>query len=54
VVCRKLKALLRYAQESSWREDNRRVSNGDQLSRVAAIEPPWLNFTGHRQRHIAD
>ena len=27
--------LLRYAQESSWREDNRRVSNGDQVSRVA-------------------
>jgi hypothetical protein len=24
--------LLRYAQESSWREDNRRVSNGDQVS----------------------
>src|SRR5205814_764933 len=29
--------LLRYAQESSWREDNRRVSNGDQVSRVAAL-----------------
>jgi ISXO2-like transposase domain/Predicted 3'-5' exonuclease related to the exonuclease domain of PolB len=29
--------LLRYAQESSWREDNRRVSNGDQLNRVAAL-----------------
>jgi len=28
--------LLRYAQESSWREDNRRVSNVDQVSRVAA------------------
>jgi hypothetical protein len=28
--------LLRYAQESSWREDNRRVSNGDQVNRVAA------------------
>jgi hypothetical protein len=25
--------LLSYAQESSWREDNRRVSNGDQVSR---------------------
>ena len=24
--------LLRYAQESSWREDNRRVSNGDQVT----------------------
>jgi len=29
--------LLRYAQESSWREDNRRISNGDQVSRVAAL-----------------
>jgi len=28
--------LLRSAQESSWREDNRRVSNVDQMSRVAA------------------
>ena len=24
--------LLRYAQEASWREDNRRVSNGDQVT----------------------
>jgi len=29
--------LLRYAQESSWREDNRRISNGDQVNRVAAL-----------------
>jgi ISXO2-like transposase domain len=29
--------LLRYAQETSWLEDNRRVSNGDQVSRVAAL-----------------
>jgi ISXO2-like transposase domain len=29
--------LLRYAQEASWREDNRRVSNGDQLQRVSAL-----------------
>lgn len=27
--------FLRYAQESSWREDNRRVSNGDQVNRTA-------------------
>jgi hypothetical protein len=41
--------LLRYAQESSWREDNRRVSNGDQVSRVAALalKPgPSVDFTG--------
>jgi hypothetical protein len=29
--------LLRYAQESLWREDNRCVSNGDQVNRVAAL-----------------
>ncbi|WP_082654104.1 transposase [Bradyrhizobium pachyrhizi] len=29
--------LLRYAQESSWREDNRRASNGDQVNRIAAL-----------------
>jgi hypothetical protein len=28
---------LRYAQESSWREDNRRVSNGDQVNRIGAL-----------------
>jgi len=26
--------LLRYAKESSWREDNGRVSNGDQVNRI--------------------
>jgi hypothetical protein len=40
--------LLRCAQESSWREDNRRQSNGEQVTRVAA-----LDFTGYWQRHIA-
>src|SRR5882757_2689722 len=29
--------LIRYAQEASWREDNRRNSNGDQVSRVAML-----------------
>jgi ISXO2-like transposase domain len=29
--------LLRCAQDSSWREDNRRVSNGDQVNRIAAL-----------------
>ncbi len=49
--------LLRYAQESSWREDNRRVSNGDQVSRVAALamkRGKSVDFTGYWQRHIAD
>jgi len=29
--------LLRYAQESCWREDNRRLSNGEQVNRLAAL-----------------
>jgi hypothetical protein len=29
--------LLRYAQEASWREDNRRASNGDQTYRIAGL-----------------
>ncbi len=42
--------LLRYAQESSWREDNRRVSNGDQVSRVASLamkRGKSVDFTGY-------
>lgn len=49
--------LLRYAQESSWREDNRRVSNGDQVNRVAGLalkRGKSVDFTGYWQRHIAD
>ena len=49
--------LLRYAQESSWPEANRRVSNGDQVSRVAALAMKCgksVDFTGYWQRHIAD
>jgi hypothetical protein len=47
--------LLRYAQESSWREDKRRVSNGDQVSRVAALamkRGKSVDFTGYWQRHV--
>jgi hypothetical protein len=29
--------LLRYAQESSWREDDRRISNGNQVNRIASL-----------------
>jgi transposase-like protein len=49
--------LLRYAQESSWREDNRRVSNGDQVSRVAALamkRGKSVDFTGYWQRHVGE
>jgi ISXO2-like transposase domain len=29
--------LLSHAQESSWREDNRKVSNGDQVNCIATL-----------------
>src|SRR3981081_1108974 len=48
--------LLRYAQESSWREDNRRVSNGDQVSRIASLamkRGKSVDFPGYWQRHVA-
>jgi hypothetical protein len=41
--------LLRYAQESSWREDNRRVSNGYQVNRITALalkRGKSVDFTG--------
>ena len=46
--------LLRYAQEAAWREDNRRVANGDQVGRVVALamkRKPSVDFTGYWQRH---
>ena len=46
--------LLRYAQEASWREDNRRMSNGDQVSRLAGLavnRGRTVDFTGYWQRH---
>lgn len=45
--------LIRYAQEAAWREDNRRVSNGDQVTRVAGLaltQKPSVDFTGYWQR----
>jgi hypothetical protein len=47
--------LLRYAQEASWREDNRRASNGDQVARLAGLaikNKPSVDFSGYWQRHI--
>jgi transposase-like protein len=47
--------LLRYAQEASWREDNRRVSNGDQTRQVAHLamkRGPSVDFGGYWQRHV--
>jgi transposase-like protein len=49
--------LLRYAQEASWREDNRRSSNGEQVNRVAGLalaSKPSVDFGGYWQRHIAN
>ena len=49
--------LLRYAQESSWREDNRRQSNGEQVNRVAGLamsRGKSVDFTGYWQRHIQE
>lgn len=47
--------LLRYAQEATWREDNRRSANGDQVSRIAALaakQKPSVDFCGYWQRHV--
>src|SRR5258706_5218656 len=47
--------LLRYAQESSWREDKRPASNGDQGSRGAGLamkRGKSVDFSGYWQRHI--
>lgn len=45
--------LLRYAQEAAFREDWRRASNGEQVSKVAALAmatTPSVDFTGYWQR----
>jgi transposase-like protein len=48
--------LVRYAQEAAFREDSRRVANGEQVSRVAALamtNKPSVDFAGYWQRHKA-
>ena len=45
--------LLRYAQEAAWREDLRRVSNGEQahsVVRLAMQSRPSVDFCGYWQR----
>jgi transposase-like protein len=47
--------LIRFAQEAAFREDARRVGNGEQVSRVAALamtNKPSVDFAGYWQRHI--
>lgn len=48
--------LLRYAQEAAWREDSRRVANGEQVTKVASLamaNKPSVDFSGYWQRHKA-
>jgi hypothetical protein len=45
--------LIRYAQESAWREDHRRVDNGAQVNTVATLAmacKPSVDFCGYWQR----
>jgi hypothetical protein len=45
--------LVRYAQEAAWREDLRRVSNGDQVFGVVGLAmrcQPSVDFCGYWQR----
>ncbi len=45
--------LLRYAQETAWREDHRRISNGEQVERVAGLalrNKPSVDFSGYWQQ----
>jgi hypothetical protein len=42
--------LLRYAQEASWREDNGRLSNGEQVNRLSGLamkQKPSVEFSGY-------
>lgn len=48
--------LLRYAQEASWREDHRRMANGEQTQRVTGLAltaKPSVDFTGYYQRRTS-
>jgi hypothetical protein len=48
--------LLRFAQEALWREGNRRISNGEQVNKIAGLamkRKPSVDFYGYWQRHQA-
>ena len=48
--------LLRFAQESAWREDHRKDPNGFQVDRVVALamrSKPSVDFCGYWQRSRA-
>jgi len=45
--------LIRFAQESAWREDHRKDPNGSQVDRVVALvmkNKPSVDFCGYWQR----
>ena len=45
--------LVRYAQESAWREDHRRVDNGQRVqavSRLAMAAPTSVDWCGYWQK----
>jgi len=47
--------LVRYAQEMAWREDNRRMSNGDQVGSIVGLalnRKKSVDFNGYWQRHL--
>lgn len=48
--------LIRFAQEAAWREDHKRLSNGDQVDKVVALamrSRKSNEFCGYWQRHLA-
>jgi hypothetical protein len=47
--------LGRYASEAAWRDDHRRMSNGEQFRAVAGLvakNAPSVDFCGYWQRAI--
>jgi len=47
--------LLRYAQEAAWREDSRRVPNGEQVRQIVTLalgRKKSVDFNGYWQRHV--
>ncbi len=47
--------LGRYASESAWRDDHRRMANGEQFRSIIALvakNKPSVDFCGYWQRHI--
>jgi transposase-like protein len=47
--------LIRFAQEAAWREDHKRVSNGEQVDKIVSLamhSKPSADFAGYWQRHL--